>query len=183
MITPVSLIERNKILVLQSEESKRVKVWLPAPSFLPLHPEQTDGTAAAEEVAGGNAAVVTVSETAAEQLTRRTRDFNVATRERPEDLQLWLDFSAFQDTALAGCTLHLHHPLVMATPLGGETLSELCPVFISLGPENLNRKLTETMCGAMYDAIPLQLLWIGLEGLSHCDFLDAVSKGMCVAVV
>lgn len=34
-------------------------------------------------------------------LMRRAKEFNVATRERPEDLQLWLDFAAFQDEALA----------------------------------------------------------------------------------
>ena len=33
---------------------------------------------------------------------RRTREFNVATRERPEDLQLWLDFAAFQDDTMHG---------------------------------------------------------------------------------
>lgn len=35
-------------------------------------------------------------ETQEEFLLRRTRDFNVATRERPYDLQLWLDFAKFQ---------------------------------------------------------------------------------------
>jgi hypothetical protein len=40
-------------------------------------------------------------ETEAAYLMRRARDFNVATRERPQDLQMWLDFAAFQDEALA----------------------------------------------------------------------------------
>lgn len=41
-------------------------------------------------------------ETEAAYLMRRAREFNVATRERPGELQLWLDFAAFQDEALAG---------------------------------------------------------------------------------
>lgn len=40
-------------------------------------------------------------ETEAAYLMRRAKEFNVATRERPGDLQLWLDFAAFQDEALA----------------------------------------------------------------------------------
>ena len=40
-------------------------------------------------------------ETEAAYLMRRAREFNVATRERPGDLQMWLDFAAFQDEALA----------------------------------------------------------------------------------
>lgn len=28
---------------------------------------------------------------------RRTKEFNIAVRERPHDLQLWLDYAAFQD--------------------------------------------------------------------------------------
>ena len=40
-------------------------------------------------------------ETEAAYLMRRAREFNVATRERPEDLQMWLAFAAFQDEALA----------------------------------------------------------------------------------
>jgi hypothetical protein len=42
------------------------------------------------------------SETTEQYLMRRTRDLNVATRERPFDLQLWLDFAAYQDV-LGGC--------------------------------------------------------------------------------
>ncbi len=38
-------------------------------------------------------------------LLRRTRELNAAVRERPFDLQLWLDFAAFQDEA-AQCARH-----------------------------------------------------------------------------
>ncbi len=38
-----------------------------------------------------------VAETAEQHMLRRTRDFNVAVREQPHNLQLWLDFAAFQD--------------------------------------------------------------------------------------
>lgn len=35
-----------------------------------------------------------------EYLLQKTRDFNAALRQNPENLQLWLDFSAFQDEAM-----------------------------------------------------------------------------------
>lgn len=47
--------------------------------------------------AGAAAEEQEVAETAEQHMMRRTRDFNVAVRERPHDLQLWLDFAAFQD--------------------------------------------------------------------------------------
>jgi hypothetical protein len=40
-------------------------------------------------------------ESAEERILRRTREFNRAVRERPEDLHVWLDFAAFQDEAAA----------------------------------------------------------------------------------
>jgi hypothetical protein len=36
-------------------------------------------------------------ETAQQYMMRRVKDWNVAVRERPHELQLWLDFAAFQD--------------------------------------------------------------------------------------
>ena len=32
-----------------------------------------------------------------EYVLRRTKEFNIAVRERSHDLQLWLDYAAFQD--------------------------------------------------------------------------------------
>ena len=32
-----------------------------------------------------------------EYVMRRTKEFNIAVRERSHDLQLWLDYAAFQD--------------------------------------------------------------------------------------
>ena len=49
-------------------------------------------------------------ETAEQHVMRRTRDFNRGVRARPHDLQLWLDFAAFQDE-LGGCVLCTGHPL------------------------------------------------------------------------
>jgi hemolysin activation/secretion protein len=60
-------------------------------------PQQQLGTAQSAEP--DNAAPE--GETEAAYLMRRAREFNVATRERPEDLQMWLDFATFQDEALA----------------------------------------------------------------------------------
>ena len=36
-------------------------------------------------------------ETAEQYMMRRIKDWNVAVRKRPHELQLWLDFAAFQD--------------------------------------------------------------------------------------
>ena len=36
-------------------------------------------------------------ETAEQSMMRRVKNWNVALRERPHELQLWLDFAAFQD--------------------------------------------------------------------------------------
>lgn len=68
-------------------------------------------TAAQDEGIGKDEA----SETSEQYLMRRTREFNVATRERPHDLQLWLDFAAYQDV-LGGCGLHKLSALHMSTP-------------------------------------------------------------------
>jgi hypothetical protein len=38
-------------------------------------------------------------ETQDEWALRRTKEFNEATRQRPQDLKLWLEFAAFQVTA------------------------------------------------------------------------------------
>ncbi len=38
-----------------------------------------------------------MGETAEQYMMRRVKDWNVAVRERPHELQLWLDFAAFQD--------------------------------------------------------------------------------------
>ena len=52
---------------------------------------------AAEELAADKAAAAAdLGESNEELLLRRTREFNAATRERPDDLQLWLRFAAFQ---------------------------------------------------------------------------------------
>ena len=61
---------------------------------------------AAEENAG---------ETAEQYMMRRIKSWNVAVRERPHELQLWLDFAAFQDE-ISKCA----HVLL---PLGLQTLA------------------------------------------------------------
>jgi hypothetical protein len=77
-------------------------------------------------------------ETEAAYLMRRAREFNVATRERPGDLQMWLDFAAFQDEALARLvwpgriapppvckSQSLYKPYVSALPLATQHLDVL----------------------------------------------------------
>lgn len=43
-------------------------------------------------------------------LMRRAKELNVGVREQPENLQLWLDFAAFQDTALPRCRSRFCYP-------------------------------------------------------------------------
>ena len=87
---------------------------LPSLSYLPLRLEDEAGPAgpqqqqqaaagawpasvsAAAELAAEQAAAAAAGESLEEQLLRRTREFNRATRERPHDVQLWLRFARFQ---------------------------------------------------------------------------------------
>lgn len=104
------------------------KISFPAPAYIPLLPEQpssqaggqqpqlhglmvpvTSALQAAHSSARGpssSAAAAAVDwllqeqgETFEENLLRRTREWNVATREHPESEQVWLDFANFQDEA------------------------------------------------------------------------------------
>lgn len=81
---------------------------LPSLSYLPLKVEEERpapqqqpvawpaGVSAAAELAAEQAAAAAAGESLEEQLLRRTREFNRATRERPHDVQLWLRFARFQ---------------------------------------------------------------------------------------
>lgn len=99
------------------------RMQLPSPGYLPLRVEEDAGApaglagprgaaqagqppeaqrrfplvSAAEELAVEQAAAAARDgETDEELLLRRTREFNLATRERPHDVQLWLEFARFQ---------------------------------------------------------------------------------------
>lgn len=92
----------------------------PLPATVPL-PTDTDGpqaeaealallrgdpsssSAVSSQFFGAGAGGWAKAETLLEWLLRRTKDYNQATRERPYDVQLWLDFAAFQ-------VLYLKHP-------------------------------------------------------------------------
>ena len=98
----------------------QTKLALPQPTFIPLagqaaepQAHQLRGSEASRLAGGGehgaDAVKGEVGETAEEAVLRRTREFNVALRERPQDLQLWLDFAAFQDEA-AGCAAGFRAP-------------------------------------------------------------------------
>jgi hypothetical protein len=93
---------------------------LPSLNFLPLVPEdspqhtlgssrapgQQQGvvpSAAAELAAEQAQRVQREGETNEEMLLRRTKEFNVATRERPLDVSLWLEFARFQVRLCALC--------------------------------------------------------------------------------
>lgn len=94
------------------ERRQQSGLHLPAPNFLPLRPEEEAsrqqqaqqqlqgapqrGSAAAELAAEQEARRREGGESNEELLLRRTREFNVATRERPHDVQLWLQFARFQ---------------------------------------------------------------------------------------
>ena len=60
---------------------------LPGPAHLSLDHAGTEELAAQENA----------GETAEQYMMRRIKNWNVAVRERPHELQLWLDFAAFQD--------------------------------------------------------------------------------------
>lgn len=96
---------------------------LPSPNFLPLRAEEDGGppagpagqplqqrfplVSAAEELAADQAAAAQrEGETNEEMLLRRTREYNLATRERPYDIQLWLEFARFQVGGVAGRRVH-----------------------------------------------------------------------------
>ncbi|KXZ47710.1 hypothetical protein GPECTOR_33g592 [Gonium pectorale] len=80
------------------------RMAVPLPSFLPLGDPAAAAEAAGEgrrltaEAAAAAAAAAAGGESAEEWVLRRTREFNVAVREAPGDVQLWLRFAAFQDT-------------------------------------------------------------------------------------
>ncbi|KAL4447355.1 hypothetical protein ABPG77_007388 [Micractinium sp. CCAP 211/92] len=103
------------------------RMQLPSPGFLPLKVEedasppaglagpraaqqagqapgpqqrQFPTVSAAEELAAEQAAAAQRDgETSEEMLLRRTKEYNLASRERPYDIQLWLEFARFQDEA------------------------------------------------------------------------------------
>ncbi len=100
------------------------RMQLPSPGFLPLKVEedasppaglagpraaqqagqapgpqqrQFPTVSAAEELAAEQAAAAQRDgETSEEMLLRRTKEYNLASRERPYDIQLWLEFARFQ---------------------------------------------------------------------------------------
>lgn len=88
-------------------ESAGAAVAAAGDDYLPLEPEGAAGQQAERQLPGARAAAAARAEsppeqTREEEILQRTREFNAAIRERPEDLQLWLDFAAFQDEAAAG---------------------------------------------------------------------------------
>ncbi|DBB14987.1 hypothetical protein WJX82_009217 [Trebouxia sp. C0006] len=82
------------------KEKGPAKLSLPLPVFIPLEqaskqPQHAWASDEEEEEAPG--------ESQDEYILRRTKEFNIAVRERSHDLQLWLDYAAFQDeTTRAG---------------------------------------------------------------------------------
>lgn len=90
------------------------RLEMPTPSFIPLRAEEAEAeaapthpaaplSAAAELAAEQAARRLAEGESNEELLLRRTREFNVATRERPHDVQLWLQFARFQVRARRAC--------------------------------------------------------------------------------
>lgn len=53
--------------------------------------------AQAQSQRDGEEEVSPAGESQDEYVMRRTKEFNIAVRERSHDLQLWLDYAAFQD--------------------------------------------------------------------------------------
>ncbi|DBB01993.1 TPA: hypothetical protein ACH3X1_000578 [Trebouxia sp. C0004] len=76
-----------------SKQNGPAKLSLPLPVFIPLEQasKQPQHAWASNDEEEG------LGESQDEYILRRTREFNVAVRERSHDLQLWLDYAAFQD--------------------------------------------------------------------------------------
>ncbi|DBA66769.1 TPA: hypothetical protein ACH3X2_001915 [Trebouxia sp. C0005] len=76
------------------QEKGPAKLSLPLPVFIPLEPasKQPQHAWASDEEEEG-----APGESQDEYILRRTKEFNIAVRERSHDLQLWLDYAAFQD--------------------------------------------------------------------------------------
>ncbi|KAG2443281.1 hypothetical protein HYH02_009351 [Chlamydomonas schloesseri] len=88
------------------------RMAMPLPAFLPLRDSAAEAAAAAAaqeagsgqrrlpaELAAALAAAAAGGETSEEWVLRRTREYNTAVREAPNDVALWLRFAAFQDVA------------------------------------------------------------------------------------
>ena len=68
---------------------------LPAPTFIPIaNPTEQEG------MVDQDGPPQPAGEHAEQRFLRRTSEFNIAVRERPHELQLWLDFAKFQDEAV-----------------------------------------------------------------------------------
>ena len=68
---------------------------LPAPTFIPIA-----NPTAQEGMDDQDGPPKPAGEHAEQRFLRRTSEFNVAVRERPHELQLWLEFAKFQDEAV-----------------------------------------------------------------------------------
>ncbi|KAK9820400.1 hypothetical protein WJX72_009973 [[Myrmecia] bisecta] len=85
---------RSAVQRAQQREQQQRRLQMPMPAFIPV---AAGGEQEAKPGVPAEAEAEEPGETAEQYLMRRTKEFNVATRERPYDLQLWLDFAAFQD--------------------------------------------------------------------------------------
>ena len=83
------------------------------------------GAAGAIGEAGADESAEAAGETAEQAAMARTRGFNVALREAPHDLQLWLDFAAYQDE-LASCARSLRLSVRLACAERAVLLCGLC---------------------------------------------------------
>lgn len=75
---------------------------MPLPAYIPLHEHGGDGTRPSQQQQqqqGREAEEEEGGETMEEYALRQIRDLNAATRERPQDVGLWVRYAAFQDEA------------------------------------------------------------------------------------
>ena len=101
----------RKIQIWRRPASSSVAPLFSSSEYMLLHPlgenGRGDGDLVVNPVDGGeivhNEEAVNTFEQH-DHVLEKTREFNVATRERPQDLQLWLDYAAFQEEAMCGLT-------------------------------------------------------------------------------
>ncbi|KAJ4835452.1 hypothetical protein Tsubulata_042729, partial [Turnera subulata] len=88
-------VERHKNLKRVRVLARKPSPAVPSDDFIPLLEDEKTGEGVGRDGLASTADVV--EESWEDEVLRRTREFNVLTREHPHDDKVWLDFAEFQD--------------------------------------------------------------------------------------